>query len=221
MQNHEKVYQASSAYVLNPVDQKEQHSRKDPMRDRAFGELMALVRAGDQDAAAELVRRHESAVRRFVRFRLTHPRMRSLFDSMDICQSVLASFFFRAAAGQYDVESPDKLVQLLARMARNKLASHARKERTARYDDRKPEDLIDHAAGLRSREPEPGEEISARELCQKALGQLTDEERELVERRREGCDWASIAQEKGSTAIVVRKQFSRALDRVLKEVGLE
>jgi RNA polymerase sigma-70 factor (ECF subfamily) len=191
------------------------------MKDRRFDDLMALVRNGNQEAAAELVRRHGSAVRRFVRFRLTHPRMRALLDSMDICQSVLASFFFRATAGQYDVDSPDQLVQLLSRMARNKLASHARKEHVGRYDARRPEDLMDHTEGLRSRASNPAEEISARELCQKALGLLTNEERELVERRREGCDWATIALEKGSTAIVVRKKFSRAIDRVLKEVGLE
>ncbi len=65
------------------------------MRDAAFDTLIAQVRAGDPEAAAELVSRHESAVRRFVRFRLVHPRMRSLFDSMDICQSVMASFFVR------------------------------------------------------------------------------------------------------------------------------
>jgi len=191
------------------------------MRDREFGELMTLVRAGHQEAAAELVRRHESAVRRFVRFRLTHPRMRSVFDSMDICQSVLASFFFRAAAGQYEVDSSEKLVHLLARMARNKLASHARKECSGRNDERRSDNLIDKTSGLRSRESDPADEISARELCEKALQQLTAEERELVERRREGCDWATIALETGRTAIVVRKQLSRALDRVLKDVGLE
>ncbi len=106
-------------------------------------------------------------------------------------------------------------------MARNKLASHARKERADRYDARRPDELIDEASGLQSREPDPGAEISAQELCQQALARLTADERDLVERRHQGCDWASIAIEKGSTAVVLRKRFSRALDRVLQEVGLE
>jgi RNA polymerase sigma-70 factor (ECF subfamily) len=45
-----------------------------------------------------------------------------VFDSMDICQSVLASFFVRAAAGQYDLQEPGQLIALLFRMARHKLA---------------------------------------------------------------------------------------------------
>jgi hypothetical protein len=31
----------------------------------------------------------------------------------DICQSVMASFFVRAAAGQFNLERPDELIRLL------------------------------------------------------------------------------------------------------------
>ena len=40
---------------------------------------------------------------------------------MDICQSVLGSFFVRAATGQYKLETPEHLLKLLTTMARNKL----------------------------------------------------------------------------------------------------
>ena len=33
-------------------------------------------------------------------------RLRRLFDSMDISQSVFASFFIRAALGQYELDRP-------------------------------------------------------------------------------------------------------------------
>jgi RNA polymerase sigma-70 factor (ECF subfamily) len=39
---------------------------------------------------------------------------------MDICQSVLASFFVRAAVGQFELDRPEPLVGLLIGMARNK-----------------------------------------------------------------------------------------------------
>src|SRR5262245_28986230 len=92
----------------------------------AFTESMRRIRAGDEQAAAELVRQYEPLIRRAVRLRLEDQRLRRVFDSMDICQSVLASFFVRSAAGQYDLEQPEQLLNLLVRMARNKLASAAR-----------------------------------------------------------------------------------------------
>jgi RNA polymerase sigma-70 factor (ECF subfamily) len=190
------------------------------MSSDAFHDLIRRVRAGDQDAAAELVRLYESAIRRAVRFRLHDARLRSQFDSMDICQSVLASFFVRAAAGQYDIDTPEQLVKLLTTMARNKLASAARREFVRNR-------AVCQSAGqgeadeLRSTEADPCDQTSARELCQEALKRLTAEERELVELRHRGYDWDSIACEKNSSPVVLRKRFSRALDRVLHEVGLE
>ena len=87
----------------------------------AFAEFLARIRAGDARAAEELVRRYESAIRLAVRTRLTDPTLKRRFDSVDVCQSVLASFFVRAAAGQYDLDSPGQLVRLLEAMARHKL----------------------------------------------------------------------------------------------------
>ena len=57
---------------------------------------------------------------------------RRLLDSADICQSVLGSFFFRAAGGQYDLNEPSQLIRLLVVMARNKLNFQIRKQRAQR-----------------------------------------------------------------------------------------
>src|SRR5437762_9623891 len=92
-----------------------------------FDELIRRVRAGDQDAATLLVQRYEPAIRRAVRFRLADARLGTLLDSMDICQSVLASCFIRAPSGQYELRTPGQLLKLLTAMARNKLTSQARK----------------------------------------------------------------------------------------------
>src|SRR5260221_12927944 len=100
--------------------------------ERSFAELMSQVRAGDGQAAREIVLQYEKEIRREVRLRLSDLRMRRVFDSMDICQSVLASFFLRAASGQYEVEQPEQLLKLLVGMARNKLAFHVRKQRAQR-----------------------------------------------------------------------------------------
>src|SRR6476659_4802603 len=103
----------------------------------AFADLLERVRGADSDAATELVRKYESAIRVAVRTRLSDPALKRQFDSMDICQSVLASFFLRAAAGQYDLEQPGQLVALLTQMARNKLAMRSRDLYRKRRDVRR------------------------------------------------------------------------------------
>lgn len=191
------------------------------MSDLSFVSLIERVRAGDQDAASLLVELYAPAVRRAIRFRLTDPRMRTLFDSMDVFQSAMASFFVRAAAGQFEMDSPKQLVNLLTTMARNKLASLARKERSGfsvRSSIYTGQDDLSTAV---SSEPDPALVTSARELCQNALSRMTPGERELLELRSQGNAWADIAQGRQTTPVALRKQLSRALDRVLQEAGLE
>ena len=64
----------------------------------SFADLIRRVRAGDDQAARELVREYEPAIRRAVRIQLRNPRLRAQLDSVDICQSVLANFFSCAFA---------------------------------------------------------------------------------------------------------------------------
>src|SRR5262245_61706235 len=97
--------------------------------DRSFAELIAAVRRGDQEAAADLVRRYEPAIRREARLRLRDPRLRQLLDSGDICQQVLGSLFLRAALGQFELATPEQLLGLLVRIARNKTINEAERER--------------------------------------------------------------------------------------------
>jgi hypothetical protein len=70
----------------------------------SFPDLLPRLRAGDEQAAANLVVHYEGVIRREARFQMTNPGLGRLLDSVDICQSVLASFFARAAAGQYDLD---------------------------------------------------------------------------------------------------------------------
>jgi RNA polymerase sigma-70 factor (ECF subfamily) len=100
-------------------------------------ELMQGVRAGDQAAAAEMVRRYEAALRQAVRARLRDARLRRLFDSADVCQSVFASFFVRAALGQYEVDHPEQMVRLLQAMARNKVVNRVEREAASQRDYRR------------------------------------------------------------------------------------
>jgi RNA polymerase sigma-70 factor (ECF subfamily) len=188
--------------------------------EHAFGDLIARVRQGDDQAAAELVRRYEPAIRRAVRFRLTDPRLRRTCDSMDVCQSVLASFFVRAASGQYDLESPEQLLRLLTTMARNKLLNQARQEHAARRDNRLvTDDIARHEVATGA--PSPPQQVEAREMLAEIQRRLTPEERELVDLRNQGHDWNSIAALVGGNAAALRQKLHRALERLSREFGLE
>jgi RNA polymerase sigma factor (sigma-70 family) len=186
----------------------------------AFEELIRRVRAGDPEAARALVEQYESVIRRVVRFRLTDPRLRAAFDSMDVCQSVLGSFFVRAANGEYELNDPGQLSRLLVGIARNKLATHARKHTADRRDYRRADAGADQDA-LAGQSPSPSRYAVAKELLEAVRGRLTAEERELAELRQQGLDWAEIAGRVGDNPVAVRKRFSRAMDRVARELGLD
>jgi RNA polymerase sigma-70 factor (ECF subfamily) len=186
----------------------------------SFEDLMARVRAGDDAAAAELVRRYEPAIRRAVRIWLVDARLERLFDSADICQSVLASFFVRAALDQYDLSQPAQLQKLLATMARNKLAEQVHKQQAQRRDHRR---WAGAAAGPEIAAPgaSPSRQVAARELLDEAHRRLSAEERQLLEWRQDGREWADIAAEVGGSAEALRKKLARAVERVAQELGLE
>jgi RNA polymerase sigma-70 factor (ECF subfamily) len=186
-----------------------------------FEELIRRVRAWDQEAAAELVRRYEPAIRRVVRVRLANARLGNLFDSMDICQSVLRSFFVRAASSQYDLETPEQVLKLLTAMARNKLASHARKQHALRRDNRRASAIGDAGSQLVSSGDSPCAAIVVRDLQEEVRRRLAPDEWQLLELRNQGHDWAEIAAQAGGLAATLRKKLARAIDRVIDELGLE
>ena len=189
--------------------------------DKTFVDFIRRIRAGDAEAATELVRRYESLIRVEVRHRLSDPRLRRLFDSMDISQSVLASFFLRASTGQYELDEPAQLVKLLVGMARNKLAFQARKQGALRRDHRRVEPLDPESCDVAASDPSPSQVIANQELLAMARQRLSIEERQLADLRAQGRDWAEIAAALGGTAQGRRKQLARAIGRVAKELGLD
>ncbi len=187
-----------------------------------FTDFIQRIRAGDDLAAEELVRHYEPLIRREVRLRMEDERLNRAFDSMDVCQSVLASFFTRAAIGEYDLDEPRHLIRLLVTMARNKLASKARQEHRQRRDNRRvaitdPEVLNK----LTDKQPSASEVLSRRELLERMRASLTEEEREIADLRGQGLAWEEVAQRLGGNGNTRRMQLTRGIERVGRELGLE
>jgi RNA polymerase sigma-70 factor (ECF subfamily) len=187
--------------------------------EQPFAALMARLRAGDEQAAAEMVRQYEPAIRRAVRFRLAHSPLHRFVDSVDLSQSVFASFFLRA--GQFEVEEPEQLAKLLITIARNKLAEHFRAGfRQCRSPERE-ESCGEEPFNPVGREPTPSRNVSGKELLALAQRMLSGEEQQLLAWRQEGKTWEEIAQQCEGTPDALRKKLSRALDQVAHRLGLD
>lgn len=188
--------------------------------DLEFQALMVGVRAGDPDAAAELVRLYEPEIRREVRLRLTSPQLRRTLDSVDICQSVFGKFFIKAALGDLEFDRPQHLLRLLCQMARNKVIDRHRRDQVrqpahggSRVDlsDVDPPDRGESASQI----------IERKELLTRMSDQLTEQEQRIAVLRRNGESWPEIARQTGGTVEGSRKMLARACERVMHELGIE
>jgi RNA polymerase sigma-70 factor (ECF subfamily) len=186
-----------------------------------FDELIERLRAGDADAAEQLVRQYEPVIRVHVRSQMRDPRLRRAFDSLDVCQSVLGSFFVRASLGQYDLADPAEVVKLLVGMAKNKLAEQIRKERRQCRDNRRVEPLVNHHLEVPAVGPGPRQLVAGKEMLHAIRQSLSEDERQLADRRAKGQGWNEIAAELGGTAESLRKQLERAIARVVGRFGLD
>jgi RNA polymerase sigma-70 factor (ECF subfamily) len=186
-----------------------------------FVVFMEKVRAGDQAAARELVGRFEGLIRREVRLRLGDHRLLRIFDSTDIMQSVLASFFTRAGTGQFELDTPEQLAGLLVRMTRTKLAFHVRYQRARRRDGRLNLGIPVDELAIAGAVPGPSEQATNDDLIDAVRARLDAEERQLADLRFAGWEWSEIAGRLGGTAQARRMQLARAVHRVGRLLNLK
>ena len=189
----------------------------------AFDELMSRVRAGDPDAATELVRHYEPDIRLEVRVRLRvqDARVRRALESMDIAQSVLTSFFAGVAAGRFAPQHPQQLLGLFVTMARNKLLTQVRRQRRQKRDARRGQSFDAFVHDVSAGGESPSQIVSGQELLGEVRKRLSVEERQLAELRGDGQPWTAIASELGGTAEGRRKQLERAYERISRELDLD
>jgi RNA polymerase sigma-70 factor (ECF subfamily) len=173
--------------------------------DDDFRRLLDRVRANDEAAVSDLIRRYEPEIRTMVRawLRPWENRLRKVFDSTDICQSVLAWFFLKGGTERYDLSRPEHLRKLFLIMDRNRVFYHVRRHKK----DQRVVPMTDDTAG---REAPPDEVLTSRELMETISRRLTPEEADLAQRRLEGRTWDEIAAAVGGSADARRMQLSRA-----------
>ena len=187
----------------------------------SFVALIERVKAGEAKAAEELLQQYEPTVRRAIRVRMVNPALRRTVDSMDLCQSVMGSFFVRTALGQYDLGSPEQLIGLLVQLARNKVADHVRHEHAKLRDRRRTDAGGSAIERVADYQDSPSQAVAGAEMLDQFRARLTSEERYLAEQRAQGREWNELAAELDQGAEALRKQLQRGVDRVADELGID
>lgn len=188
-----------------------------------FQQLIARTRDDDQQAAEELMRLYEPHVRRAIRFRMRNRALRQFVDSIDISQSVMTNFFVRLKSGDLETETPEQLISLLVRMARNRVIDWVRKSQTLRSDCRRQTILTDihvEQISLRDRSSSAESQVDGAELMDEVRRRLNSTDRRLLDQRSQDVPWQTIACEENRSAEALRIQLRRSLQRVAVDLGL-
>ncbi len=107
-------------------------------------------------------------------------------------------------------------------MSRKKLIDKSRRAGAARRDYRRVhEGAADQEKQWAAAQPSPSREVAGRELLEEVRRRLTDAERQIADRRAAGLNWQDVAAELGGKPDALRKQLTRGVERVSRELGLE
>jgi len=185
----------------------------------AFPELMARFRNGDGAAATELVTQYGPQIRRAIRVRGTGSRLGRILDSEDLMQSVFRTMWAQRTNPALEADEPGQLVNWLLSVAVNRRNERGRQaaaaKRGGRHTDAGAEGLVAVPAGG----PSPSAVLADRELLERVLALLSPDEKRIGEARAEGVEWKELAEQVGTTAEALRKQFHRAVARVLETLA--
>jgi RNA polymerase sigma-70 factor, ECF subfamily len=172
--------------------------------------LVARLRGGRQDAAAQLYLRYARRLRALAAARCS-PLLARRVEPDDIVQSVFRRFFGRVSGGDYDVPPGEELWGLLLVIALNKIRTeevfHRADKRDARREAGPPLPASREAAAS-------GEEAHLRACVEEALGRLPEGQRVVVELRVEGHDVGEVARRVGRSKRTVERALQEARSRL-------
>jgi RNA polymerase sigma-70 factor (ECF subfamily) len=181
-------------------------------KDPEFDELMTLLRAGDEDAAARMFRRYARRVVGLARARLDY-RLRSKLDPDDVVQSVFRSFFRRLAGGDWKVPDWDGVWALLVVMTVRKCGRKAQHFRAARRHVGRETATLTHATATG---PGPVESAALADTLARLAARLDDRDRIVLDHVLDGYTPAETAGKIGRGEQTVR----RALDRIRRQLEI-
>lgn len=190
------------------------------MDDDGFADLIARIRAGDEDAARVLIERFGPEVQMMVRRRLP-ARLRSQYDTMDFAQAVWSSVIVDCRERPEAFEGPGHLLGFLAGVVQNKVArEYRRRTRTKKYDIGREERFYvrkgerEVPRDVAGSDPTPSENVQAGDRLDQLVEGRTAEEAEIILLRRQGLTYEEIAAKIGWNERSVRRVIEAVRQRM-------
>jgi RNA polymerase sigma-70 factor (ECF subfamily) len=188
--------------------------------DLPFEELMGRLRAGDQDAAAQVFHRFARRLIALARSRLDK-LVRPKVDPEDVVQSVFRSFFARHAEDPFDLNDWDSLWAVLTVVTVRKCGHRLDHLRAACRDVQRE---VPAAAGweVLAREPTPSQAALLTETLEQLMRALDDRDRQILTLSLQGLPPAAISAQVGYTERTVQRVLQRVrkwLERRHAEAG--
>jgi RNA polymerase sigma factor (sigma-70 family) len=182
--------------------------------------LLARMREGDREAAAEFVTRYGSRIRRRIRGKLA-ASMRRLFDSQEILSTLGRRLDLYIRAGRFNAADESQLWSLVFRMAGNAVVDKARVFRRLEQVESSDGDfarlLLERLERADSGRSAAGRSHSgsAETEIETALHALPDHmDREILSMWLNGLPHSEIACEVGIAETSVRKRWQRIKQRL-------
>jgi RNA polymerase sigma factor (sigma-70 family) len=189
-------------------------------QDGPHGGLTSRFAASPREAGDEVFLRYARRLIGLARQQLHGPMLQKV-DPEDVLQSVMRSFYARAVDGRLDLDDPESLWALLAKMTRRKCSRRIRAMHTQGRDltreARAQGGTGDDSEGgfdVPDDEPAPPDLAVLNEMLALLYGKMQPHERPILERKLQGDSVAEIAE---ALQLNERKVY-RVLDRVKEQL---
>jgi RNA polymerase sigma factor (sigma-70 family) len=192
-------------------------------QDPTFDDLLARLRAGDEDAATAIFNRYVHLLVGLARTRLD-PVTRQKVDPEEVANSALGSFFRGYAEGRFELDGWDSLWEVLLVITLRKCGRRVEYFRAKRRNvaqEVRPGGADDDALAWAAiaHEPTPEEAAMLSETVEQVMRGLQEHERPVLTLALQGYSLPQISEQVGRTERTVYRALRHIKDR-LEEMRL-
>ena len=203
---------------MNPNETPHSENGTDASAAASDHSLLERYRLGNQDAAREIYLRYAQRLRALAQAQISGG-LAGKVEADDIVQSVFGSFFRGVNNAFYDVPQGEELWKILLVIALHKIRNEGTYHRAEKRDVRRTVSA-EAVNGVYARvEDDAAARAFLQMVVDEALGQISPQQKQMVEMRMEGYSVMEIAKATGRAKRTVERQLQQArakLGRILE-----